>query len=219
MINQLKCKIMKIVYLLFATITFIMGHVNAQSQNTYNDNNESVRIINHKKYRLLYDEVVINKSVEEVWNEVAGNFINGGEIAKSINYSKGLTGDLTTGLGAERYLNINFQGKTVEVKERIIDFKDCGDHREFTYDVYESKGAPLKTKTYNTWSVRKGKDGKTYLGNLFIFRANFNLLTGFMARILSKSGSIRTGLLTYKHYLETGEKKVDEEKLNQLYPK
>ncbi|MFK8039589.1 MAG: hypothetical protein AB8B74_14960 [Crocinitomicaceae bacterium] len=209
---------MKIVSLLFAVTTLIMGNVNAQSQNSFNGGNETKRIINNKKFRLYYQEVTIDKSVEEVWNEVAGNFVNGGEIAKSINSSKGLTGDLITGLGAERYLDIDFQGKSLEVKERIIDFQDCGDHREFTYEVYESKGAPVKISTYNTWSVRKGKDGKTYLGNLFIYRANLSFLTGFVGKLLIKSGSVRTGLLTYKHYLETGEKKVATAKLNELYP-
>lgn len=209
---------MKIVPLLFVVTALIMGNANAQSQNSYNGANETTRIIDNKKFHLLYEEVVIDKSVEEVWNEVAGNFTEGGEIASSINASKGLSGALINGLGAERYLNINFQGKILEVKERIIDYQDCGDHREFTYDVYEAKGSPVKVKTYNTWSVRKGEDGKTYLGNLFIFRANFGLLSGIVGKKLAQSGSIRTGLLTYKHYLETGEKKVDAEKLNRLYP-
>ena len=152
------------------------------------------------------------------WNEVAGNFTKGGDIAQSINYSQGLSGEITSGLGAERLLNINFQGKTIEVKERIVDFKEEDDLKEFTYAVYETKGAPLNIKTYNTWSVRKNENGKVYLGNLFVFRAKPAFLTGLVSKKLKQSGSIRTGLLTYKHYLETGQKKIDTEQLNDLYP-
>ena len=209
---------MKKLSLIFTAILLIMGNVKGQTNHSYNGENETRRIINKKKFHLYYEEVMIDKTVEEVWNEVAGNFTKGGEIAKSINSSRCLSGDTTYGLGAERYLNIDFQGSTLEVKERIIDFQDTGDFRQFTYDVYESIGTPVKVKSYNTWSVRKGADGKTYLGNLFIYRANISFLTGFIGKKLKQSGSVRSGLLTYKHYLETGEKKVDAEKLNKLYP-
>ncbi|MFK7948921.1 MAG: hypothetical protein AB8G11_15110 [Saprospiraceae bacterium] len=196
-----------------------MGNANAQNVNASNGGYESRRIIDNKKFHVLYEEVVIDKTVDEVWNEVSGNFVNSERIAHSINESRCLSGNLTTGIGAERYLNINFQGRTIEVKERIIDFQECGNHREFTYDVYESKGSPLNVKTYNTWIVREGDDGKTYLGTVFIFRANIGILTGLLGKQLVKSGSLRNGVLTYKHFLETGEKKVVAEKLNELYPR
>lgn len=196
-----------------------MGNANAQSQNSYNGGNETKRIINNKKFRLLYEEVVIDASVEEVWNKVAGNFAKGEPIGASLNSIKCLSGDLVTGLGAERYLNIDFNGKVIEVKERIIDFQECGDQREFTYDVYESKGGPINIKSYNTWSVRKGEDGKTYLGNLFIFRAKYNLMTGLVGKIFKKSGALRGGLLSYKHLIETGVRKESTEKLSELYPR
>ncbi|MFK7770727.1 MAG: hypothetical protein AB8F94_01260 [Saprospiraceae bacterium] len=206
---------MKKVYLLVTAIIFILGSVNAQNLNSSNGGYETKRIINKKKFRVLYEEVVIDKSVEEVWNEVAGNFMNIDEIVTGINYTRCLSGDTTTGLDAARLCNLDFQGKTIEIKERIIDFKECGDHRELTYDVYESNGAPVKT--YGTWVVKKGTDGKTYLGSVFIVRPNFGLLTGLVAKKLKKSG-LRTGVLAYKHYLETGEKKVDPKKLSELYP-
>jgi hypothetical protein len=195
-----------------------MGNVNAQNEYPSNGELEKTRIVNKKKFRVLYEEVQIDASIDAVWNEIAGNFGKGESIAASMNESRGLTGDLITGLGAERYLNINFQGSTIEVKERIIDFKDCGDQREYTYDVYESKGTPLRIKTYNSWYVRKGEDGNTYLGSAFIFRPNLGFLTGLIGKKLAQSGSIRTGLLSVKHYLETGEKKVAADKLDKLYP-
>lgn len=195
-----------------------MKKVNTQNLIFSNSHFENRRIINGKKFHVLHQEVCIDKTIDEVWAEVAGNFVHSGEIAASINSSRCLSGDITQGLGTERYLNINFQGKNLEVKERIIDFRDTGDHREFTYDVYESKGTPLNIKTYNTWIIRKDTDGKTYLGTVFIFRASLPFLNGILGKSLSKSGSLRTGLLAYKHYLETGEKKVTDKKLNELYP-
>ncbi|MFK7972326.1 MAG: hypothetical protein AB8F95_18290 [Bacteroidia bacterium] len=195
-----------------------MGNVQTQNLGSSHGVYENRRVINNKKFHAQYEEVVIDRTVDDVWNEVSGNFVNAGEVAKSINEAYCLSGDVTEGLGAERYMNINFQGRELEVKERIIDFKGTGDHREFTYDVYESKGSPLKIKTYNTWIVRKGNDGKTYLGTVFIFRASPSFLTGIVGRKLRQSGSLRNGVLTYKHYLETGEKNVDSARLNSLYP-
>ncbi|MFK8057332.1 MAG: hypothetical protein AB8F78_14505 [Saprospiraceae bacterium] len=171
--------------------------------------------INNKKFHVIYEEVAIDKTVDEVWGEVSGNFMHIAEITEGINFTRNLSGDITSGLGAERLCNLDIQGKTMEIKERIIDFKGTGDHREFTYDVYEStKGF---VKTYGTWIVKKGSDGRTYLASAFIFRAKFSPMTGLVEKKLRKIG-LRTGILSYKHYLETGEKKVAPEKLVKLYP-
>lgn len=206
---------MKIFVTILTTLLVFTASISSQSLNSQHDFFENRRIINNKKFRVLYNEVAIDKTVEEVWNEVAGNFMNIAEIMEGINYTQCLSGDIVTGLGADRLCNLDFQGKTIEIKERIIDFKECGDHREFTYDVYESTGSPIKN--YATWIVRKGNDGKTYLGSAFIFRANFGPLTGLVEKRLKKVG-LRSGVLAYKHYLETGEKKVDAKRLNELYP-
>lgn len=179
---------------------------------------EDRRILEGKTFHVLNEEVEINATIDEVWAEVSGNFVNGAEIAHNLNASYGISGDLTEGLGAERFLDINFQGQRIEAKERIVDFRDGGDVREFTYVVYETKGAPIGIKTYNTWYARRSEGQTTYLGNVFIFRANIPLLTGLVGKMLAKSGSIRAGLLTYKHYLETGKKKVDQDTLMGLYP-
>jgi hypothetical protein len=207
---------MKIVNLLFSTLIFIMGNISAQELSS-SGKRETRKIINNKKFHVQYQEVTINKTIEEVWAEVAGNFANGADIAKSLISSRSLS-ENKTGLGAKRYLNIDFNGKPLEVKEHIIDFKECDTHCEFTYYVYESIGTPLKVDTYFTWVLRKGDNGQTHLGTYFIYRAKPNFLTGIVGKQLAKSGSLRTGVLVYKHYLETGEKRVNPEKLNKLYP-
>jgi hypothetical protein len=201
---------------LTALIIVMTGIVSAQNLNTENGGFENRRIINGKKFHVLYAETVINKTIDEVWNEVAGNYIKVGEIAGQINESHCESGNITEGVGASRFCSLDFQGKTVEIKERIIEYRECGNHREFTYDVYETKNFPAKV--YNTWIVRIGEDGKTYLGNVFIFRANFAIITGMMENKLKKTG-LRGGVLAYKHYLETGEKNVPVEKLFSKYGK
>ncbi len=211
-----KVRIMKKIVLSIAGIVLLTCVVNAQNLNSTNGGFEKKRIIDGKKFRVMYYEYEINKTVDEVWAEVAGNFVNVGEIAKPINESHCESGDVTEGLGAARYCSIDFAGKEVEIKERITEYRECGDHREFTYDVYETKGFPAKV--YNTWIVRKGEDGKTYLGNVFIFRANFAPMTGMMGRQLKKLKGLRNSVLAYKHYLETGEKKADPGKFDSLYP-
>lgn len=47
-----------------------------------------------------------------------------------------------SGPGAVRHCDINFKGKKVAIDERIIDWIDTPTHKEYTYDVYESKGFP-----------------------------------------------------------------------------
>lgn len=206
---------MKIVSLTLAVLAMFIGNVAAQNINPENGGYDTKRIVNGKKFRVLYNEVAIDKTVDEVWNEIALNFINIDQIVKDVNFTRCLSGGITSGLGTKRLCNLNFQGKTIEIKEEIIEYRDCGDHREFTYDVYEAPDIPLKN--YVTWLVRKGDDGKTYLGSAFIFRANIGFLTGAAAKKLKKGG-LEAGVLAFKHYLETGEKKVDPEKLIELYP-
>lgn len=195
-----------------------MSMTNTPPLNTPTTGYASRRIIDQKKFHVLHHELEIDASVDAVWNEVAGNFVNSVDIAESVIASHCLSGDLTKGLGTERLLHFNFDGTEVEAKERIVDYRDGGDIREFTYDVYESKGSPLTVKVYNTWTVRSGGNGKTLLGTAFVFRPNLAFLTGIIGKQIAKSGSLRTGLLAYKHYLETGEKRVEGEKLNALYP-
>lgn len=194
-----------------------MTHPDTPTLNTPTTGYENRRIIGGKTYHVLHQELEINASVDAVWDEVAGNFVNSVEIAESVIDSRCLSGDLKKGLGTERLLHFKFDGKEVEAKERIVDYRDAGDIREFTYDVYASKGSPLTVKVYNTWTVRKNGDGKTMLGTAFTFRAKLAFMNSIIGKQLARSGSLRTGLLAYKHYLETGEKRVEAAKLNSLY--
>ncbi len=86
---------MKLVSLLFAAIVLIPGSLSAQNLNSSNGGYDSKRIIHKKKFHVLYEEVAIDKTVDEVWNEVSGNFMQIGEIVKNVNSSRCLSGYTT----------------------------------------------------------------------------------------------------------------------------
>jgi polyketide cyclase/dehydrase/lipid transport protein len=207
---------MKNVILIFTAVLLTGSALSAQNLNASNGGYESKRVIDGKKFRVMYYEYEIDKTPDEVWAEVAGNYVSVGEIAKSISESYCESGDTTEGLGAARFCNIEFGGKEIKIKERITDWNEGEDRMEYSYDVYESEGFPAKV--YNTWIVRKGDDGKTYLANVFVFRAKPGFATGFMKKKLTKLKAQRNSVLTYKHYLETGEKNADPEIFDALYP-
>ncbi|MDA9120522.1 hypothetical protein N9J52_00650 [Flavobacteriales bacterium] len=196
----------------------VLGIVPAMAQNLNSSNGgyETTREIDGKKFWVDYYEYEVDKTLDEAWAEVAGNFINVGDIHKSINESHCESGDITEGEGASRFCSINFNGKVLELKERITEVKEKENRKEFTYEVYDNKGFPAKV--YNTWVVRVGDDGKTYLGNTFILRGNMAFLSGMMMKKLAKLGGLRNAVLGYVHYLETGEKKADPAVFERLYP-
>ena len=197
-------------------LLFAVGSVSGQSLNSTNGGYPEKKVIDGEKFRVLYYEHVVDKSPEEVWAEVATNYINVANVSKAITGSHCESEGITSGLGAKRYCAIDFGKKKVEVKEEVIDYQVSDKRKEFTYKVYDSKGFPAKV--YNTWVVRVGDDGKTYLGTAFIMRANMAMMTGMMAKQLLKQGGVKNGVLSYKHYLETGEGNVEGTKLAQLYP-
>ncbi|MFT4679566.1 MAG: hypothetical protein ACI84C_001150 [Flavobacteriales bacterium] len=206
---------MKKISLIVATIAIAFS-ANAQNLNASNGGYETTRNIDGKKFRVMYYEYEIDKTSDTVWDEISGNFVNVGEVHKSIEASSCESGDVTEGLGASRYCKINFDGKNIEIKERITEYIETETRKELTYDIYESKNFPAKV--YNTWVVRTGSDGKTYLGNTFIYRAKPAMMTKMMGKKLTKLGALRNSVLTFKHYLETGEKKPDPAIFDELYP-
>ena len=200
----------------FLLLFLVLSAGYGQSLNNVNGNYPKKEKINGKTFRVAYYEHAINRSPEDVWAEVAGNFVDVEKVSASITESHCESGDLTEGMGAQRYCALEFANRTIQIKEEIIDYTVTDKRKEFTYDVYESKGFPAKV--YNTWIVRVGDDGKTYLGTAFKMRAKFPFPTGMMMKKLIKQGGIRNGVLSYKHFLETGQGNLPGEELQALYP-
>ena len=101
----------KSITFLTSFLLLLSGNILAQNINDSNGGYESKRIIQGKKFRVIYDEVVIEKSVDEVWNEIAGNFMHIDQVMAGVNFTKSLSGDTTTGLGAKRFCNLDLNGK------------------------------------------------------------------------------------------------------------
>lgn len=208
---------MKKIFLFLTMALFTIATVNAQNLNASNGGYAKKRKIDGKKFRVTYYEYEVkNTSIDEVWEELSGNYVNIGRIHKAIDSSSCESGDTTQGLGASRYCSIDFAGKELEIKERIIDVKEEANRKEFTYDVYEATNFPAKV--YNTWVVRKDANGKVYIGNVFIMRGKPSIMTGVMVRKLRKLKSQRNSVIAFVHFFQTGETKVDNEVLEKLYP-
>lgn len=158
--------------------------------------------VKHKgiRFRVVHFETAIDADIDKVWAEVADNYVHVQNVQPGIVASYGLPGEPEVGPGAARHCDIDFNGRDVAIKERIIDWIDAPDYKEYTYDVYETKGFPARV--FNTWSVRRGSDGRTYLRNVFYFRMKPFVMTYFSVGQIK--GATRGGVLGYKYFLETG---------------
>ena len=165
------------------------------------------------RLRAVSFETEIDADIDTVWAELADNYVNIHQIQAPITASYGLTNEPETGPGAVRHCDINFNGRKVAIKERITDWIDRPDHKEYTYDVYETKGFPARV--FNTWRVRVGSDGKTYLANVFYYRMQPAVMTRFMTGQMRRAA--RNGVLGYKHFLETGQRKTDHKEIVAQY--
>lgn len=158
--------------------------------------------IDGKRFGAASFEIEVEASIDDVWNELAGNYVNVANIQGPITSSYGYEGEPETGPGAVRHCDINFKGRKVAIDERITDWVETPTHREYTYDVYRSKGFPAKV--HNTWSVRTDDRGRTLLRNVFYFRMRPAAMSRPMFGQMSTAA--RNGVLGYKHFLETGER-------------
>lgn len=166
---------------------------------------------NKKEIKLttITEELVVNVSPEEAW-EVINSFGNVGDYHSGIESSKPLNGsDIEGSVGCERQCFIKGK-KDILVDERIIEYVD-GSHYKYWA---ESEDFPAKA-FYNTFGVKQNKMGQTVIYVITEYRLKPGIMTG-----LAK-GNLRRGdqeaLLYYKHYMETGEKNADPEKIKQRY--
>ena len=158
-------------------------------------------------------EVEVNGTIEEVWKALADEYINVDQISIGIVESGPVDDHPTTGNGAVRYCDINFKGKELNIKEKIVDWKVDETNKEFMYDVYEWKNYPLK-KMYQVWGVREA-NGKVYVYNKIYYKMKngfLNMMSGGLMKKLAKDG-----VTMVKHYVETGEGNVDQKVLRKKY--
>jgi len=159
----------------------------------------------------IYEEMPIDVTPEQVWQVLSvygdvssfhGGVDNSHKVEGSVNQAK---------IGGERVCNIIDMGLKIQLKERIIDYQEGVGYQ---YEVYEWKNFPLR-KMFFKFSMRESFDGHTLLRLDIDYKAKPAILTSIMAwkmRIL-----IHDVLLGYKHYTQTGEKKVPIRTLRKKY--
>ncbi len=168
--------------------------------------------IGGKRFGAASFEIEIDATIDQVWEELAGRFVDVAEFQAPVIASYAVGSEPTSGPGAVRHCDLRFKGKKVAIKERITDWIDTPDHKEYSYFVYESKGFPATV--YNTWSVRV-VDGRTLLRNVFYFRMKPASMSRMMRGQMAQAA--RGGVLGYKHYLETGERNGDPKRIAKQY--
>lgn len=156
--------------------------------------------VDGRRFHVITQSVQIGAGIEAVWAELAGNFAEVHRVQPGILDSYAVPGQPLQGIGAARHCDLDFAGRKVAIKERITDWIDRPEHKEFSYDVYESRGFPAKV--YNTWRVRSLGPGRSELTALFVVRMRPAFMTRFMlGRLRAAScGSV----LGFKHFLESG---------------
>ena len=158
----------------------------------------------------VYYEMPVDVSPQEAW-AVINRYGDVGDINGVLKSSKAVNGSANEGsMGADRMCVIPNGKKDILVWEKIIDFKE-GSH--LTYDVYQWENFPLN-KMHNTFGV-KVKGGQTYIYQ----RSKYRLKPGFLSGIMKGKlrGGAREALTGFKHFLETGEARVDPKVLKKQY--
>lgn len=156
-------------------------------------------------------ELPVSVSTEKAW-EVLSNYGDVGSFHSSLISSKSINGSKNNAeLNCYRECIIPNGKKEVMVKEKITEIKDG---QYYTYDVYDWDNFPLK-KMFITYGVKTNSAGKTVIYQNSEYRLKPRFLTWPMKGKM-RSGA-RESLLAYKHYMETGEKKVDIKILKEKY--
>ena len=114
-------------------------------------------------------------------------------------------------LGSERICNIVDMGLPITLKERIVNYDEG---RSYQYEVYEWKNFPIQKMLFG-FSIIEGEDDHTILAIDIEYLAKPAFLTSLMAKKMR--GLAHDVLLGYKHFLETGEKRVPIRKLKKHY--
>ena len=166
------------------------------------------------KLSVVYEEMILDASLEDAWRILADEYIHVGDFHYGIQKSGGLEGFPEMGDGAGRYCDLNFKNKDITVKEKIIEWNVAENQKEYTYEVFEWNNFPLK-KMLNTWGLKKNEQGQTVLYHAIYFRMKPGVMTGPMRGQMKKAAT--NGMLGYKHFVETGERNVNDKELREQY--
>ncbi len=205
---------MKKMYLKLGLVLLISGMVsNSYGKKAKKDNKSKISEMKELKKadgvkltEVTY-QLKVDATLEYVWAVIAqyGNIASfhsgvaeSGKVGKSSN---------EVSMGCERSCTIYDGKRKIDIKERVTEIEKG---KYYRYEVYEWVNFPLK-KMFNGFGVKKDAEGNTILYQVQNYRLKPGFLTGMMKGKLKKGA--RETLIMYKHYIETGEKKADKEKI------
>ena len=185
--------------LLLIMVALFTNQINAQ------------KIEKEMKLNSIDYEMVVDVTPQQAWSVLA-SYGDVGDYHAILDSSKSLNGSPNQAeMDCERECIIPQGKRKIMVRERIIDIKE-GEY--YTYDVYDWDNFPLR-KMHNTFGVKKNDKGQTVIYQHTDFRLKPRFLTWIM------KGKLRNGaretLMAYKHYMETGEKRVPVKQLKKKY--
>lgn len=159
----------------------------------------------------IHQELVINSSPEHMWKVLAqygdvSLFHAGVEESYKVEGSQN-----EARLGGERVCNIVDLGIKIVLKERIFNYTEG---EGYQYEVYEWKNFPIRKMLFG-FKIRQDKNKNTLLRIDIDYKAKPAFLSPLLAGKMKRLAN--DVLLGYKHYAETGEKKVPIKLLRKRY--
>jgi hypothetical protein len=163
------------------------------------------------KLRNIHEEIVINVTQETMW-KVLSRYGDVSQFHAGVEESYHVEGSVDeAALGGERVCNIFDMGLHIVLKERIFNYIEGSGYQ---YEVYEWKNFPLRKMLFG-FSIKKNSDNSTILMLDIDYKAKPAFLTPLMAPKMHRLA--KDVLLGYKHFTETGERKVPIKSLRKLY--
>lgn len=165
------------------------------------------------KLKNIHEEIPVNVSVEKMW-EVLSQYGDVSSFHAGVAESHKINGSVNeASQGCERVCNVVDMGLKIVLKERIINYEEGVGYQ---YEVYEWKNFPLRKMLFG-FTIKEAKNGHSILRIDVDYKAKPALLTPLMALKMKKL--IHDVLLGYKHFSETGQKRVPVKSLRKRYPK
>ena len=159
----------------------------------------------------IHEEITIKTSPERMWS-VLSRYGDVSDFHAGVSRSYSVDGsENKASLGCERVCNIVDMGMHITLKERITDFVDGKSYR---YEVYEWKNFPIQ-QMFFAFTILRSTPTHTVLGIDIEYRAKPAFLTWLMSGKVRRLS--RDVLLGYKHYAETGEKRIPLTNLKRQY--
>lgn len=150
----------------------------------------------------IHHETLIRTTAEQMW-KVLSQYGDVSRFHGGVVESHAETGsENTASPGCERVCHIVDMGLKITLKERITDYEEG---RSYKYEVYEWKNFPVREMSF-TFTILDSTPDHTRLAIDIDYLAKPALLTPLL--VPKMKGLARDVLLGYKHFVETGERRV-----------